>query len=343
MRVILFGEFSPGSVANSCLRVFHSENIEVKTIDSRAYHPSLFNRLINKFRTVPIFFGTKQLNELILSATNNFKPDLILFIKPIFILSSTLEKLKGGPLLFSWYPDYLPYPKTSSTDFMKSIPLYDCHFSFGSENAKEFPRFGSKKTIFLPFAADLECHHPVALTPEEKIKLGCDLIFIGTYDDDYRLEFLERLCQAGYNLKIYGNGWGSIDKGYSLYKSGAIQFLAPSCLEMAKAMCASKIALGFLREHNKDMQTMRTYEIPACGVFMLHKRTNEVAELFLEGEEAEYFESYDEMVAKIDIYLLDDKRREEVAKRGYQKVINADYTYSNRIKDIINIYNEFKK
>lgn len=342
MKVLLCGEFSEGSVAEFCGRALLKEGVKLEIVNFATYKPIFLNRILNRFLKTPRFFGTASLNNFLHKKASEFKPNLILFLKPIFITPVTLEKLSRQSLLFSWYPDYLMYPKTSSVDFIKSIPIYDCHFSFGSANAKIMSRFGAKKSFFLPFAVDLACHHPINLSSCEEDKLGADIVFVGTYDSDNRLEILEKLSFEGYKLKIYGNGWEAVSKTSILRKNGAIQFKAPRCIEMAKALSASKIALGFLRKHNADQQTMRTYEIPACGVFMLHERTEEATALFSEGEEAEFFSSYEELKMKIDKYIGDPEKRMIIARNGYKKVISADYTYGNRVRKILKIYKEFK-
>ena len=52
----------------------------------------------------------------------------------------------------------------------------------------------------------------------------------------------------------------------------------------AKAICSFDICLGFLNKTNRDLQTRRTVEIPACQGFLLAERTSEQLGLFEEGQ-----------------------------------------------------------
>ena len=73
------------------------------------------------------------------------------------------------------------------------------------------------------------------------------------------------------------------------YKNLKIHFTDVIGDDYRKTICSSKIVLGFLRKVNADTQTSRTFEIPACGGFMLMERTENQQRLFEEGKEAEYF------------------------------------------------------
>jgi spore maturation protein CgeB len=83
-----------------------------------------------------------------------------------------------------------------------------------------------------------------------------------------------------------------------------------------------------------DETTTRTYEIPACGGFMLHERTDEVLELFEEGKEMACFGSIQELAEKINFYLAHPEERESIARAGYERCVPA-YSYDHRMAEII--------
>ncbi len=340
-KILLIGDASPQDRIIFYRNAFKRLGCEVEALNTKGiYKISFLNRVLNKFVfKAPVYFGTKNLNSMVVKKAIESKPNFILFFKPTYISSVSLLKIRSHDIkIFSWYPDDIFYSKNSSRSFYKSISLYDCHFSTKSFNVKELLDFGAKKAVFLPHAVDSDCHHPVEVSAVEKEQLGANIVFIGTYADDKRTDYLEKLCRDGYDIKIYGNGWHKHPKNSCLFKRGYIKFKDAYCEDSSKIFNASKIVLAFLRKHNRDVQTGRTYEIPACGAFMLHERTDEAKMLFEEGKEAEFFESYEELKKKVDFYLSHEEERKEIAKNGYVKASIPLFSYDNRVETIIKIY-----
>jgi len=105
--------------------------------------------------------------------------------------------------------------------------------------------------------------------------------------------------------------------------------------EYAKAISSFDINLCFLRKINRDLQTTRSVEIPACGAFMLAERTEERLGLFEEGKEAEFFSSDEELMSKVKFYLDNPEMRYRIAASGRKRCVSSGYNNENRIADVL--------
>jgi len=84
--------------------------------------------------------------------------------------------------------------------------------------------------------------------------------------------------------------------------------------EYAKALQGASICLGILSERRTgassgDLITSRTFNIPACGAFMLHERNEESVRYFEEEAEAAFYSSAEELTKKVEHYLANPKER----------------------------------
>jgi spore maturation protein CgeB len=105
------------------------------------------------------------------------------------------------------------------------------------------------------------------------------------------------------------------------------------------ALGGTKIAINLVRRANRDGHVMRTFEIPACGAFMLADRTEEHLNMFEEDKEVILFSSIDEAIKKIKYCLEHNAERICVAQNGYNKVVNGKNTYTDRLCEIIKMAN----
>lgn len=339
MKVLLGGFPGAGTSENFTSKALKNLGIEVRFFDFSLYQASFFNRVINRFRGTLVYFGTQKLNAELVAAAREFKPDFILLFKPILINPRTVLTLKETPCkVFSWYPDYVLFSKTASTFFLAAIPLYDCHFSFNFANSEELKKMGAARSLFVPCGADPDCHKPAAVAPEDHVQWGADIAFVGTHAPEKRTEFLEQLCEEGYDIKIWGNGWEQLSRDSCLAEKKCVQYRAVNCEEMGKVIANSKIILAFVRGHNKETLACRTFEIPAYGGFMLHERTEKTGEFLKEGEEADFFNDYDELKKKIDYYLAHEEVRKEIAVRGRRRVVEGGNLMVDRVRAIIEVF-----
>ena len=192
--------------------------------------------------------------------------------------------MNAGIKSVSWSNDDMWKWHNRSYWYTKSLPYYDLVVTQKSYNCNpdELPSLGAN-VLFQNKAYDKAMHFPV----DTCAKYSCvhDVIFVGTYEKE-RLKSLKFLADHGIRVHVYG--WAKkMPENY--HKNLVFHDTHLYGAAYAAAFSCSKIALNFLRKKNRDLQTSRSIEIPACGGFMLAERTDEHQALFKEGEEAEYF------------------------------------------------------
>ncbi|MBE0693278.1 MAG: glycosyltransferase, partial [Aquamicrobium sp.] len=217
--------------------------------------------------------------------------------------------------------------------FLAALPHYDLALAFRALNLAEFraagaPRVDLLRAWFVPWI-----HRPLALDPADRERFDCDVAFIGHYEADGRLDLLEAVMQAGYRLRLFGANWHRAPPRAWLGRLAPIHPVFGD--DYAKAVRGAKVALAFLSRRNRDSYTTRSFEIPACGGFMLSPFTPDLAALFREGREAEFFRSRDEMIAKIGCYRDDAEARTRIAQAGRARVFTDGHDVMSRAAALI--------
>ncbi len=347
MKILLVGENYRGAYSELIYNNLVKLGIKTEKINTGDFFKlSFINRVFNKFFKTPHYFGygVRNLNKVVLERASSGNFDFIFFIKPTLIYPETIVKIKknaGGrakivgltldsPDIFNYHSNY----------FYKSMPLFDLYIAGRREDGDAMYKFGAKKVYWFLFGADTSCHYPVKISADEKEKLGADIVFLGTYSKgEKRVEYLEKLCRDGYDVRIYGNSWNwyRLSCNSCLRKKNKIIPGNTPCEDMSKVISSSKIVLAFMRDVMEAKIGMRTFEIPLCGGFMLHQRTKEAEEFLIPDKEAVFFGDYEEMKEKIDFYLKHPELREKIAEAGYNKILNCGLLNSDIMEKIVSI------
>ncbi|MGH7819263.1 MAG: glycosyltransferase family protein [Candidatus Binatia bacterium] len=287
-------------------------------------------RVANRIRPGPDFYGA-NLRALRAAARRAF--DLVWVDKGLAIGPATLDRLRAllpRARFVSYSPDDMLNPAHQSPRYLKSIGRYDLHVTTKSYNVPELAQLGAKDVLFVDNAFDPATHRPIELSREDEARLATEVGFVGWFEEE-RADWIYRLALAGVPVTVRGPDWGRFKKSHPLLE---VLDTYVGDAEYARVLCATKINLGFLRKNNRDLQTTRSVEIPACRAFMLGERTAEHLRLFEEGKQAEFFASFEELLAKCRHYLAHDLERRKIAAAGHRRCL-AGYSNTQRLFGIL--------
>ena len=140
------------------------------------------------------------------------------------------------------------------------------------------------------------------------------------------------LARAGVPVSIRGTGWNRLRERHA---DLAVREEYVDGLGYVETINATRINLGFLRKDARDVQTTRSVEIPACGGFLLAERTEGHRRLFVEGKEAEFFGSFEELLAKCRYYLEHEKERVWIAAAGRRRCVEGSCDNAARLRGVL--------
>lgn len=224
--------------------------------------------------------------------------------------------------------------------FLKAAPHYDHIFVYRPKNINDYKKIGYTSISLLRSYYLSEKNFPVKNLSTDKYK--CDVIFIGHWENDGRDDYIKAIIDAGVNFKLYGPEWRR-SKYYKFFQEKLGYEIKSLTDDYNLALNSAKIALVFLSKLNNDTYTRRCFEITASGVFMLSEYSDDLNSLFIAGREADYFNNKDEMIEKIKYYLQNEEERKKIALAGYQKSLRSGHEVLDRAKEILKVFNEFRK
>lgn len=260
--------------------------------------------------------------------------ELVWIEKGNTIRPATLRTLRAAlPAVFliSVSEDDMYARHNRSWYYTRGLRFYDAVFTTKVYNLEELKRLGARRTELFLDSFDEIVHHPLALSEEDKRKFGCDVGFVGTFEND-RARSMLFLAVRGVRVVVWGNGWHA---WRGRHENLVIKDRPVYGEDYVKTINATKINLGFLRKMNRDEVTSRSMEIPACGAFMIAERTARHREFFEEGKEAVFFGSDEELLALVRHYLADESARRRIAAAGRARCLASGYDMATQLRSVI--------
>jgi len=280
--------------------------------------------------------GIYLLNKKIRKSIKEKKYDIIWVDNKPYLSTKTLRFLKNhqpSAKIINLLTDD-PFGKfiRSWRLIKQTASLYDIFFVQRKINVEELKNWGAKRVELCYRSFDPAYNRPLLPDGSDYALYHTPIGFVGTYEN-VRASFIAFLIENNIPVSVTGNDWPNGEhwevikphyKGPSIYGDDYI-----------KAINGMEIALHFLRHGNRDEQDSRTFEIPACKVFMIAERSELHSLLFKENEEAIFFSSKEELLEKVKKYLNDKNERERIALNGYKKCFSGGYDHRSRMEAVI--------
>jgi spore maturation protein CgeB len=322
-------------LGHEVLEIRNTDYFGINKLDFFANTNRYLNSIIMKSITIKrikkYFFIAKLKQKRDLERLLEFKPDILVFsggnwidiysIEFFFDIKKNL--LKSKIVLFNGMSPVKYTPLLEK----EIVSLFDCVFTNDKYHAIEWKMIGAKNAVALPISAiNPKIHYP----RKKNKKYECDVSFVGSFYDN-RHELCEYLYKNNINIKVWGSISQKIDKSslfWKFYQGKA------NAIELQEIISSSEISINIQPMHIQSGGNMRTFEIPATKTFQLIDRYEK--SWFEEGKEIVSYKDKKDLLNKIQYYLENDKKREEIAEAGYNKVLN-EHTYRKRMQRVIDV------
>ena len=279
--------------------------------------------------------GIVSLNRKVVKTALSWSPDILLVDNKSYLTSFTLRKIRSsspGIKIVNLITDDPIAHKNAWRIALNTVKYYDIIFVQRAVNIKEFQDYGAKKVALCYRSFDPEFHRKIHLSEVDKVKYQNKIGFIGNYEKE-REEYIAYLIQNNIPVKVVGGGWQK-GKYWNLIRPyfGGPPLYGEDYIKFINGM---DISLHFLRHENRDEQDSRTFEIPACGAFMLAENSDLHKDLFCENEEIVLFSNKEELLEKVLFYSINPVERKRIAENGHQRCLTSGYDHQSRMEYVL--------
>lgn len=182
------------------------------------------------------------------------------------------------------------------------------------------------------------CDYVMANAPDSMLAYGAKSIPFewAVYPPLFAGDDCERIYEVGFIAQNYGNRQEYIDalNGVDIntlvrgmgFPGGGV---SPETMAALLRQCKIGLNLSKTSQGDKRQVKIRPFEIGAAGAMILTEYAPGIENSFIDGKEAIFFETLDEMVEAALYYLTHDSKREAIAAAGYARVMR-DHTLARR-------------
>lgn len=342
MKIVIVGSYTQEIYTPAFSKGFRALGHEVLDIKYDDYHfqrKNIVTDILNRIQDRYIIgYYLNKFNDDIVNAVNQIRPDFVFLYRCYYIYDRTLIKIRSLTTVLSYNNDD-PFSGVPSKAFyiqhISNTKFCHLNFVYRKKNIDDYKKIGITNTcLLLPYYLTYNNY------PIPGIKKDIPIAFIGHFEDDGRDEIIKSMIEAGIPVQVFGNEMWKDSKYYSAIKHVLHKGVHGEGYNTLLNRIG--ISLVFLSKINNDKYTRRCFEIPATKTMMLAQYTEELNELFPEGECAEYFRSTEELIAKCKSLLEQPEKVEAIANNGYTHMKKIGGSEVDRCRYVIKKYEELK-
>jgi spore maturation protein CgeB len=334
-RILYVGSLDPSGHCHQRLQAFRRRGWRADPFDTDPY--VLAGGRISRALRIRLLVGrqVERLNRDLIAATRARQYDWVWFDKVLFARSATVRAVAAtGARTVHFNPDN-PFGTRRDPGwrlFMAAIPAYDVHVLPRISNFAEYRGMGARHCLLMPFGYDAQSHFPPPAGWSDADRT-IDVGFVGTPFDRRKEFFLDLWRRHGIAVSVRGSHWDrvlSADENRGLNAAGPVYGA-----DYREIVWRTRISIGLVSHGNRDEYTTRSFDIPACGGFLLAERTAGHQAAYVDGEEIALFDDAAECARQIRHYLPRAQERERIAAAGRRRAEVSGYSNDDRVAQVI--------
>jgi spore maturation protein CgeB len=344
MKLLFIGDSWLGSNARSlCDALARQPTVNVTKVLEDSLIPKPSPRWLRALARVARPLYVQRLQRYILSSVDRFQPDCVVAYKGYHLDSSFVRLLRRrGLRMINIYPDCSPHAYGAA--HQEAVGAYDLVIS-----AKPFhpPLWQSvygygNRCVCVPHGYDSSLHLVRAL-PD---RVPFDVALVATWRREYA-DLMRTLAGAltteRVSVVIGGYGWQQHREEFPPGWRLVGQVIGPDYVNLIRsariviAPVTRSVTVKGISQPG-DVETARTYELPAAHCFVVHQRTDYVSTLFDEESEVPMFDNATELAETIKRHLGAPRVRRDMAARAHKRSVPRD-SYDARANEIVRLLN----
>lgn len=319
-NVLIYDALTPGKIPYPIEYELKNLGHKAQTFDYSSFFVqshTFFQKVINRLSYKLI---KKEINIELLGLVKRQKFDLLIVCFGKHLDYETILVLKKFiPVIVNWNSDDIFNKSNTSKEIIKSISLFDIHFTPRIHLIEEYKIFGAKKFI------ELDWYYRSGYLKDSINNNQLNRVYFAGSYSKRRNKIISNINHD--NINISGTGWNEKKDRNILGNANFDQ--------MHENFSTHKFNINILTKENRDTSNLRNFEIPSSFGFQLSERSSKIQELFDENKEVVLFDSIEELNDKINFYSRNEVARVEIIKNAHRRLITSDYSLRARLKTIL--------